>query len=206
VDLSPKSNDKDIHVPQDAGQPNRRGPRSDALRNRARLLAAARELFIARGPDVPYTEIAKAAQVGVGTIYRHFPTREELIEATYRSELDVVCAAAGELLASRPPAEALRIWMDHFIEYMTTKLGLSDAIRAVVASGGNPFVHSRDKLNHALGSLLDAPRTAGITRPEVTADDLLMTLSRIAMAAGAAGDHQQTHRMIDLVYQGLRIH
>lgn len=195
---------KDTDVPQAAGQANKRGPRSDAMRNRARLLAAAAELFIAHGPDVPYTEIAKAAKVGVGTIYRHFPTREELIEAAYRSELDAVCEAAGDLQASRPPEEALRAWMDRFIEYMTTKLGLSDAIRAVVASGGNPFAQSRDKLNVALGTLLDAANAAGVTRREVSADDLLMTLSGIAMAAGAPDQQEQMQRMIDLVFEGLR--
>ena len=86
--------------------------------------------------------------------------------------------------ASHPPEEALRTWMDRFMEYMTTKLGLSDAIRAVVATGGNPFGQSREKLNVALGSLLDATAAAGVTRPEVSADDLLMTLSGLAMAAG----------------------
>lgn len=191
---------------QPADQVSRRGRRSDATRNRTRLLAAATELFVERGPDVPYTEIAKAAKVGVGTIYRHFPTREELIEAAYRSELDAVCDAAGELLASHPPEEALRTWMDRFMEYMTTKLGLSDAIRAVVVTGGNPFGQSREKLNVALGSLLDAAATAGVTRPEVSADDLLMTLSGLAMAAGASDQRDQLRRMVNLVFEGLLSH
>jgi AcrR family transcriptional regulator len=193
-------------VAQPADQVSRRGRRSDATRNRTRLLAAATELFVERGPDVPYTEIAKAAKVGVGTIYRHFPTREELIEAAYRSELDAVCDAAGELLASHPPEEALRTWMDRFMEYMTTKLGLSDAIRAVVVTGGNPFGQSREKLNVALGSLLDAAATAGVTRPEVSADDLLMTLSGLAMAAGASDQRDQLRRMVNLVFEGLLSH
>jgi AcrR family transcriptional regulator len=193
-------------VAQPADQVSRRGPRSDATRNRTRLLAAATELFVERGPDVPYTEIAKAAKVGVGTIYRHFPTREELIEAAYRSELDAVCDAAGELLASHPPEEALRTWMDRFMEYMTTKLGLSDAIRAVVATGGNPFGQSREKLNVALGSLLDAAAAASVTRPEVSADDLLMTLSGLAMAAGAPDQRDQLRRMVNLVFEGLLSH
>ncbi|WP_326834930.1 helix-turn-helix domain-containing protein [Amycolatopsis rhabdoformis] len=191
-------------MPQSAARASKRGPRSDATRNRARLLAAASKLFIERGPDVPFTEIAKAAQVGVGTIYRHFPTREELIEAAYHSELVAVCEAAGELLAAKPPEEALRAWMDRFGQYMTTKLGLADAIRAVVVSGGNPFAQSREKLTAALGSLLDATSAAGVTRREVSADDLLMTLSGIAMAAGAPDQHEQLQRMIDLVFEGVR--
>jgi AcrR family transcriptional regulator len=114
----------------------RRRPRSDGQRNRTRLLAAASKLFVERGPDAPFTEIAREAGVGVGTIYRHFPTREALIEAAYRSELDAVCDAAAELLGEMPPEAALRAWMDRFIDYMTTKIGLTEAIRAVVAAGG----------------------------------------------------------------------
>ncbi|MFB7499071.1 TetR/AcrR family transcriptional regulator [Streptomyces sp. NPDC056161] len=183
-----------------------RGPRADAQRNRARLLAAASELFVERGPDAPYIEIAKRAGVGVGTIYRHFPTREELIEAAYRSELDAVCAAADCLLRSLPPERALRAWMDRFIDYMTMKVGLGDAIRAVVAAGGNPFVHSRERLNAALAALLAATAAAGLTRPEVPADDVLMSLSGIAMAAGAPEQRKQAARMIDLLCRGLHPH
>jgi AcrR family transcriptional regulator len=183
-----------------------RGPRADAQRNRARLLAAASRLFVERGPDVPYIDIAKAAEVGVGTIYRHFPTREELIEAAYRSELDAVCDAAGQLLASLPPEQALRTWMDRFIDYMATKIGLSDAIRAVVVAGGNPYAHSRDRLDEALETLLSATNAIGSTRTEVDADDVLMSLSGIAMAAGAPEQREQAERMIDLLFEGLRRH
>lgn len=183
-----------------------REPRADAQRNRARLLGAASEIFIERGPDAPYTEIAKAAGVGVGTIYRHFPTREELIEATYRSELDAVCEAATELLGTLAPELALRAWMDRFIDYMTTKIGLSEAIRAVVAAGGNPFAHSRDRLDQALDALLSATSAAGYTRSEVEPDDVLMSLSGIAMATGTADTRAQADRMVGLLFEGLRRH
>jgi AcrR family transcriptional regulator len=182
----------------------RRRPRADGERNRARLLSAALKLFVERGPDAPFTEIAREAGVGVGTIYRHFPTREALIEAAYRSELDAVCAAAAELLAEMPPEQALRIWMDRFIDYMTTKIGLTDAIRAVVAAGGNPFARSRERLDGALGALLAATAAVGSTRPEVDADDVVMSLSGIAMAAGAPEQREQASRMIDLLFQGMR--
>lgn len=191
-------------MPPSADPANGRVRRSDALRNRARLLAAATELFIEHGPDAPYIEIARAANVGVGTIYRHFPTREELIEAAYRSELDAVCDAASDLLNTEPPEQALRSWMDRFVDYMTTKLGLSAAIRAVVASGRDPFGQSRQKLNVALHSLLEAAAATGAIRPEVSADDVLMTLSGLAMAAGAPDQRGQLRRMIDLVFEGLR--
>lgn len=184
----------------------RRAPRADAQRNRARLLAAAAKLFVAQGPDAPYLEIAKEAGVGVGTIYRHFPTRLELIEATYRSELDAICDAAPQLLRMLPPEQALRTWMDRFLDYMTTKIGLSAAIRTVMAAGGNPFAQSRERLDAAAGALLTATVQAGQTRPEVAADDVVMSLSGIAMAASVPEQRAQAARMLDLLLEGLRVH
>jgi AcrR family transcriptional regulator len=181
-----------------------RRPRVDGQRNRARLLEVALRLFVQRGPDVPFTEIAKEAGVGVGTVYRHFPAREDLIEAAYRSELDAVCAAAGELLDQVPPRDALRTWMDRFVEYMATKIGLAEAIRAVVAVGGNPFAQSRERLDDAVGTLLSATAAVGVTRPEVDPDDVVVSLSGIAMVAGVLEDREQVGRVLDLLYEGLR--
>jgi AcrR family transcriptional regulator len=183
-----------------------RGRRADAQRNRASLLAAASRLFVERGPAVPYVEIAKEAGVGVGTIYRHFPSREALIEAAYRSELDAVCDAAPTLLDSLPPEQALRTWMDRFIEYMTTKIGMSEAIRAVVSAGGDPFASSRERLDAVLEILVEATTEAGCTRPGINVDDVLMTLSGIAMAASEPDQKEQAGRMVDLLYEGLRNH
>ncbi|PBC52078.1 TetR family transcriptional regulator [Rhodococcus sp. ACS1] len=181
-----------------------RRPRADGQRNRARLLEVALHLFVERGPDVPFTELAKEAGVGVGTVYRHFPTREALIEAAYRSELDAVCAAAGELLEQVPPRDALRIWMDRFVDYWATKIGLAEAIRAVVAAGGNPFAQSRERLNDAVGALLSATAAAGVTRSEVEPDDVVVSLSGIAMIASVL-DRDQLGRVLDLLYEGIRI-
>ncbi|MEU0842022.1 helix-turn-helix domain-containing protein [Streptomyces sp. NPDC005962] len=181
-----------------------RRARADGQRNRARLLEVALRLFVERGPDVPFTELAKEAGVGVGTVYRHFPAREDLIEAAYRSELDAVCAAAGELLDEVPPGDALRTWMDRFVDYMTTKIGLTEAIRAVVVAGGDPFAQSRDRLGEAIGALLAATAAAGVTRPEIGSDDVLVSLSGIAMVAGVLEDQAQVGRVLDLLYQGLR--
>lgn len=181
-----------------------RAPRSDARRNRERLLATASRLFAERGPEVPFTEIAKDAGVGVGTIYRHFPTREALIEAAYRSELDAVCDAAAGLARTLPAGQALRGWMDRFIDYMTTKIGMSEAIRAVISAGGDPYAHSRERLDDALAMLLLAGTQAGQTRPGINPDDVLMTLSGIAMAAGQPDQRAQAGRMLDLLFEGLR--
>jgi AcrR family transcriptional regulator len=183
-----------------------RGPRADARRNRERLLASASRLFVERGPEVPYVEIAKDAGVGVGTIYRHFPTREALIEAAYRNELDAVCDAAAELLRVLPAEKALRTWMDRFIDYMTTKIGMGEAIRAVVSAGGNPYAHSRERLDTALDILVGATTEAGCTRTGINVDDVLMTLSGIAMAAGEPDQREQAGRMLDLLFEGLRPH
>jgi AcrR family transcriptional regulator len=183
-----------------------RGPRADARRNRERLLASASRLFVERGPEVPYVEIAREAGVGVGTIYRHFPTREALIEAAYRSELDAVCDAAAELVRTLPAEKALRTWMDRFIDYMTTKIGMGEAIRAVVSAGGNPYAHSRERLDAALGILVGATTEARCTRTGINVDDVLMTLSGIAMAASKPDQRAQAGRMLDLLFEGLREH
>src|SRR3954465_9804540 len=126
--------------------------RADAQRNRARLLEVAARSFAA-GEDPTLEAIAREAGVGIGTLYRHFPTREALVEEAYRNELARLCAAAGDLLRANPPEAALRLWMDRFVDYMTTKRGMKEALRAVVASGGNPFAHSRDRMVEALGLL-----------------------------------------------------
>ncbi|MFJ1745639.1 TetR/AcrR family transcriptional regulator [Streptomyces sp. NPDC088116] len=181
-----------------------RRPRADGQRNRVRILEVALHLFVERGPDVPFTEIAKQAGVGVGTVYRHFPAREDLIEAAYRSELDAVCAAAAELLEQAPPQEALRIWMDRFVDYWATKIGLTEAIEAVVAAGGDPFAQSRGRVDDAVGTLLAATVTAGATRPEVEPDDVVVSLSGIAMVAAVIDDRDQVRRVLDLFYEGIR--
>jgi AcrR family transcriptional regulator len=183
-----------------------RGPRADAQRNRERLLASASRLFVERGPDVPFTEIAKDAGVGVGTVYRHFPTRELLIEAAYRSELDAVCDSAADLVRELPAEQALRTWMDRFLDYMFTKIGMSAAIAAVVSAGGNPYAHSRDRLNAAFGLLIDAATEAGCTRDGINTDDVLMTLSGIAMATSGQDQRAQAGRMLDLLFEGMRSH
>src|SRR5713226_1301780 len=124
--------------------------RADAQRNRARLLEAAVRAFSQDGPEVTLDAIARDAGVGIGTLYRHFPTREALIEAAYRSELARLCDAVPELLRARPPDDAMRAWMDRFVDYMTTKRGMAGALRAVIASGGNPYAQSRDRLVAAI--------------------------------------------------------
>ena len=178
--------------------------RADARRNRDRLLASASRLFVEQGLDATVDMIAKDAGVGMGTLYRHFPTREALIEAAYRTQLDAVCDAAAELVESVGAEEALRTWMDRFLDYVTTKMGMKDALHAVISSGGNPFAHSRQRLLDALTTLLAATGGAGVTRTDVSTEDVLLSLSGVALAAGAPERREQAGRMLDLLLDGLR--
>jgi AcrR family transcriptional regulator len=176
--------------------------RADAQRNRELLLSTAVRVFSKCGPDAPLDLIAKEAGVGIGTLYRHFPTRDALIEAAYRNELAVVCDAAPGLLETMPPADATRAWMDRFIDYMARKIGMADALRAVIAAGADPYAHSFELLLGAIKPLLDASVAAGEIRQDVRADDVLVSLSGVALATGA--DRDRAGRLLDLLMDGLR--
>jgi len=180
--------------------------RADAQRNRDRLLAVAVRAFSEDGADVTLDAIAKEAGVGIGTLYRHFPTREALVDAAYRNELDRLCDFAPQLLETGTAVQALRTWMDHFIDYMAAKRGMGDALKAVIASGGNPFAHSRDRLTGAVGALLAAGVAEGSLRDDVSAADVVTALGGIGMAAGTPEQREQAGRLLDLLVAGLRRH
>ena len=178
--------------------------RADAQRNRERLLDAAVRAFAQEGPDVTLDAIAKDAGVGIGTLYRHFPTREALVEAAYRNELARLCDAVPGLLADLPPDQAMRMWMDRFVDYMTTKRDMADALRAVIASGGNPYSESRDRLITAVTALLGAGAAAGTLRPDVEPGDVLTSLSGVSMATVGPEQRDRAGRVLDLLMDGLR--
>ncbi|MDN5914229.1 MAG: TetR/AcrR family transcriptional regulator [Pseudonocardia sp.] len=201
----------------------RRGMRADAARNRELLLDAALAAFAAGGADATLDGIARSAGVGIGTLYRHFPTREALVEAVYRNELDRLCDAADDLLTRMPADEALRAWMDRFVDYMVTKKHMADALRAVVASGGTPFAHSRERMGAAAGRLLAAGAADGTLRsalgrsdhigtdggtrgekPCVGGSDVLVGMSGVCMTAGEPDGRAQAGRLLDLLVDGLR--
>jgi AcrR family transcriptional regulator len=178
--------------------------RADARRNRERLLEVAVRAFSQGGPDVTLDAIAREAGVGIGTLYRHFPTREALIEAAYRSELARLCDAVPDLLAAMPPDQAARSWMDRYIDYMATKRGMAEALRAVIASGGTPYAQSRDRLIGAITALLGAGAAAGTLRADVQPVDVFASLAGIALTAGEPGQRDQAGRLLDLLMDGLR--
>jgi len=178
--------------------------RADARRNRDRLLEVAVRAVSAQGADVSLEAIAREAGVGIGTLYRHFPTREALIDAAYRNELARLSESAGELLATESPALALRTWMDRFVEYMAAKRGMNDALRALIAAGGDPFSESRARLTAALTDLVRAGVEDGSLRADVAVDDVLIALSGLSLATAGRDDPAQTGRLLDLLVDGLR--
>ena len=178
--------------------------RADARRNRERILEAALRAFSEKGPDVAIDTIAKAAGVGSATLYRHFPTREALIEATYRNELARVCDSAANLLADNPPDRAMRLWMDDFIDYLAAKQGMADALRAAVASGADPFAETLDRLGTALGTLLHAGADAGLLRPDIDPFDVGFSLAGVALITSAPDQRERAGRLLDLLLDGLR--
>jgi AcrR family transcriptional regulator len=178
--------------------------RADALRNRQQLLAAAVAAFSEEGPEVTLESIAKDAGVGIGTLYRHFPSREALVDAAYRSELARLCDSVPELLDATPADKAMRTWMDLFLEYMTTKRGMSDALRMVIASGGNPFAESRSRLLGAFAALMQAGAADGTLRGDLDPADLLAGMSGVSLAVGDPGQREQAGRLLDLLMDGLR--
>ncbi|MFJ3717899.1 TetR/AcrR family transcriptional regulator [Streptomyces sp. NPDC090057] len=178
--------------------------RADARRNRERILEAAVRAFSDKGPDVAIDTIAKTAGVGSATLYRHFPTREALIEAAYRNELARVCDSAEKLLADNPPDRAIRLWMDDFIDYVAAKQGMADALRAAVASGADPFAETLDKLGTALGTLLHAGADAGLLRPDIDTLDVGFSLAGVALITSAPDQRERAGRLLDLLLDGLR--
>lgn len=183
------------------GQPDvqPRRPRADAERNRARLLDAARAAFAAGNATVTLDQIARDAGVGIGTLYRHFPSREALVEALYRKELADLCASAGDLLAAHPPEQALRAWMERFGGYVAAKREMADALRAVFASGAVTVPQARQQLTAAVQTILDAGITAGTLRDDVRADDIVATIVGMFTATSLAGGREQLDRMFGLL-------
>ena len=180
--------------------PSRR-PRADAIRNRERVMEAAKAAFTKHGPDASLEEIVRNAEVGIGTLYRNFPTREALLEAVYRREVERLCEAAERLLKTHPPIEALREWFLLFAEYMTTK---KVVLPALAAGNSTVYASSSALIGDALSALLKAGIAAGEIRAEVQTDDLIQVLAGIAYNVTTPGAKGSAARFIDIVIAGLR--
>lgn len=178
--------------------------RADAQMNRERILDVAAQAFARDGADASLKAIAKEAGVGIGTLYRRFPSREELVEATYRSETVKLCDAAPELLAAAPPLQALRFWMDRFVGYMATKHGMAESLRAILVADDDLRMHTRHLLTDALSSLVNAGITDEAIRPDADPNDVLMALGGITLIAGGPDQHALAGRLLDLLIDSLR--
>ena len=179
------------------------GLRVDARANHDRIVAAAARAFAHEGADTSLKAIARDAGVGIGTLYRRFPTRDDLIEATYRDATARLCDSAGGLLAELPPARALRTWMDGFVDYMLTKNGMSDALPAILTARDGLRLHSRGLLRDAVEILREAGVVDGTLRNDVPSDDIMMALGGITLIAAHENQRELASRLLDLLLDGL---
>jgi AcrR family transcriptional regulator len=178
--------------------------RADAKRNRDRLLIAATNAFAEDGQDVALEEIAARAGVGIGTLYRHFPHRNALVESAYRHEVAQLCSSAPTLLGSLPPDQALHAWMERFAQYVATKRGMGEALRSAVASDSPLFAHTRDEIVGALRLLMQAGATEGSLRADVDPEDVMRAMGAVWQLPIGPGWKDQVRRLLDLLVDGLR--
>jgi AcrR family transcriptional regulator len=179
-------------------------PRSDAQRNRERLLAAATEAFREADEQVSLEAVAKRAGVGIGTLYRNFPTREDLVEAVYLSELDRLLASGAKLLAAQPSELALRAWMSCFVKWVQGKQGMIETLRAMFASGALVRSEMQERLAATIAEFLTAGAAAGTLRDDARAPDVLRSLIGLITVGGASPDRSSLDRTLDLLVDGLR--
>jgi AcrR family transcriptional regulator len=178
--------------------------RADARRNRDAVLSAAAEAFATHGVEAPLEDVARAAGVGVGTLYRHFPTREALVFGVYAREVEMLAEGAEQLAGELPPAEALREWMRRFVHYAATKRGLIGMLRTMMQDDTELFDQTKAQIAAAASQLLKRAAAAGQIRDDITAEDLTRSMGGICMASGASGEPACAGRLVDLVFDGLR--
>jgi AcrR family transcriptional regulator len=176
--------------------------RADARRNYKRLLSEAKAAFLEHGAEAPLEDIARRAGVGIGTLYRHFPTRLALQAAVYQDEVDELCAKAYGLLASEPPGDALAAWMRSFAVYATAKRGLMQTLKEVIDLRSDLFNRCHEEIRDAAGAVLVPAQEAGSVRPEVTVTDLLRLTHGLSVATQHAPE--TTERLLSYLLDGLR--
>jgi AcrR family transcriptional regulator len=187
-----------------AAEPARK-PRADAVRNRERVLEAAKAVFSAGGPDASLEAVAKRAGVGIGTLYRHFPTREELFEAVYRREVEQLGELAEQLKSEPDPVEALRRWLRSNLEFVATKKGMLAALQLVAYGSSELQAYSFDRLTKAVGALLTRAAAAGEIRADISAEDVLRALIGMCYLHDQPGWQHSVLRLMDVFVDGLRV-
>lgn len=175
--------------------------RADARRNRERLVQVAREVLAARGSEASMEEIARTADVGVGTLYRHFPRRIDLVEAVYREDVDALGALA-EQQAGNDPWEALRVWLVGFVRYAQSKRTFLTELHEAFEKNPDLALSSRETIAQAAGLVLGRAQEAGVARDDVDQRDLMQLVGGMCMSRGAT--LEQNERLLALVLDGLR--
>ena len=182
-----------------------RRPRADAVRNRERVLAAAKAVFSKGGADASLEAVARRAGVGIGTLYRHFPTREALFEAVYQHEVQQLWELAQQLKHEASPVEALRRWMGSIVEFVATKKGMTAALALAVHGSSELYADSLERLAKAVGVLLDRAVAAGEIRSDISPKDLLRALVGMSYMHDQPGWQASVLRLVDIFVDGLRL-
>ncbi|CDN49543.1 TetR/AcrR family transcriptional regulator [Neorhizobium galegae] len=178
--------------------------RADARRNRDRLIEVAAAAFAENGVETSLEDIARQAGVGIGTLYRHFPSREHLVEVVYRRELESLATAATELAEKHTPDVALEEWMRRFVGYIATKRGMANSLRILMTSNSSLFSEGSGLIRGALESLLKTAGDKGCIRSDIETSDLLHALSSIYSIPESPEWRERSHRLIGLLMDGLR--
>jgi AcrR family transcriptional regulator len=181
-----------------------RKPRSDAQRNRERILEVARQAFSRSGADTSLDEIAREAGVGPGTLYRHFPTREQLLEAVYRSEMEKLAAAEQRFAEELPPIEALRAWLLLFVDYIAAKQLIAPALNALVGDPKKVFEASYARIWEAIRALVKRAIKNGDIRKDLDPIDLLRALIGVASVATSPDWQHSARRLVEILIAGAR--
>jgi AcrR family transcriptional regulator len=181
-----------------------RKPRADGQRNRERLMATAKAAFAEIGADVSLDEIARRAGLGIGTLYRHFPTRDAIVEAVYRREVEQLAGAAPRLLGSLSAGQALHEWMRLFVDYVATKKVMASALGSIVGGAAELYAFSGAQITGAMALLVDRAGAAGDIRPDVDPNDLLRALVGFTYGNASPGWQASALRLIDILIDGLR--
>lgn len=185
-------------------QPVRRKPRADAQRNRERILEVAKDAFARHGVNASLDDIAKQAGVGPGTLYRHFPTREELLQAVFRSGLERLAAAEREFAEAVPPIEALRAWLLLFVDGIATKQLIAPAVNALVGDPKKVFESSYAKVHEASRALVQRAVRSGDIRKDLDPTDLLRALVGVSNVSAGPNWQESAKRLVDILLTGSR--
>ena len=185
-------------------QSKERKPRTDAQRNRERILEVAKEAFTESGANASLDDIAKQAGIGPGTLYRHFPTREELIEAVYRTEVEKLAAAERTFAETMPPLDALRAWMLLFVDYIATKKIIAAALNSLVGDPSKIFEASYAQMWEAIRALVKRAVKSGDIRKDLDPIDLLRALIGVANVGTSPDWQQSARRLVDILTLGAR--